>query len=469
MSQQGRLMDATGYPLEGDHTLSFVLYDDAGASLWSESQSTNLSDGYYTVLLGSTNPLQASALTSDTVALGLSVDGGAELSPLLPLTSTPFALKAEEAGIADTVRVVPAHEHDGADLTSGTVAFERLPVGSGPTQVAAGQHQHDATEITTGTMGLNRLPVGTSVDTVARGLHTHELAALDGSLTDTQLPANLQDLTRQWVADGGVASLSVGGAPVIDANGNWVGSPTGLVGPQGDVGPVGPQGDVGPMGATGPQGLTGDVGPMGPQGLKGDTGPVGAQGVKGDTGPAGAQGVKGDTGPAGATGPAGPIGATGPKGATGATGPAGPTGVTGATGPAGPTGATGPAGATGATGPTGATGATGAAGATGPGPVLSGGGAAKFCAGSTPRGSTSWVQYSANGIYVDVVMSCGFVGTPIITTSMEGATSHWTSTGSSEVYSATPTGFRIYISQGGITPTIANTWKWHIEWMAVGN
>lgn len=92
------------------------------------------------------------------------------------------------------------------------------------------------------------------------------------------------------------ASLSIGGLAVIDATGKWVGSPSGLVGPQG---PQGPQGPVGPQGAQGPQG---------PSGAAGATGPAGPAGATGPMGPSGPQG------PVGATGPQGPIGPQGPAG-----------------------------------------------------------------------------------------------------------------------------------------------------------
>ncbi len=207
-------------------------------------------------------------------------------------------------------------------------------------------------------------------------------------------------------------SISVNGNVVVDANGDWVGSPTGLVGPvgpegpagapgavgpvgpmgpagptglQGDVGPMGPiglQGDVGPMGPMGPMGLQGEVGPMGPIGLQGATGavgptgpqgpqgytgaagPAGATGAVGPTGPQGPQGLSGAAGPAGATGAVGPTGPQGPQGLTGAQGPQGPAGAHGATGAAGPAGPQGPQGPTGAQGPAGPQGPAGSAGPT---------------------------------------------------------------------------------------------------------
>jgi Collagen triple helix repeat (20 copies) len=70
------------------------------------------------------------------------------------------------------------------------------------------------------------------------------------------------------------ASLNVGTVPVIDSNGNWIGNPTGLIGPMGLQGPAGP---TGPQGAPGSTGATGATGPAGPTGPQGPIGPSGAQ------------------------------------------------------------------------------------------------------------------------------------------------------------------------------------------------
>ncbi len=159
-------------------------------------------------------------------------------------------------------------------------------------------------------------------------------------------------------------SISITGyGAVIDEYGQWVGDPTGLIGPtgpQGDTGPIGPQGDTGSIG---PQGITGPVGPQGDTGPTGETGPIGPQG---HTGPVGPQGDTGLIGPQGVTGPIGPQGHTGPIGPQGNTGLIGPQGDTGAIGPQGDTGSIGPQGDTGPIGPQGDTGPIGPQGNTGP-------------------------------------------------------------------------------------------------------
>ena len=89
------------------------------------------------------------------------------------------------------------------------------------------------------------------------------------------------------------SSVTINGTTVIDSTGQWVGDPTGLVGPQGPAGadgaqgPIGPQGATGAAGAGGPQGLQGPPGPLGPQGPQGAIGPTGATGAIGPTGPSG--------------------------------------------------------------------------------------------------------------------------------------------------------------------------------------
>jgi hypothetical protein len=120
--------------------------------------------------------------------------------------------------------------------------------------------------------------------------------ASDGEMTPRQ---PLVSVPYALVARGVV---NEDGDVVINPQGQWVGSPTGL------VGPTGPAGDAGARGATGAQGPTGPIGPTGPMG------------------PGGANGVTGPTGPRGATGPTGPAGMNGNNGANGQPGPPGPTG-----------------------------------------------------------------------------------------------------------------------------------------------
>ena len=91
---------------------------------------------------------------------------------------------------------------------------------------------------------------------------------------------------------------------------------------------------------------------------------------------------------------------------------------------------------------------------------------------SSDRRRTNWIDYSGStGIYTDVDISkCGFTKIPTITTAIEGTGYHWAITGTSAVYSATPTTFQIFLA-----PNRPNTRKgfaykhnWNVEWIAVG-
>ncbi|MEU0571349.1 hypothetical protein ABZ297_38960 [Nonomuraea sp. NPDC005983] len=93
--------------------------------------------------------------------------------------------------------------------------------------------------------------------------------------------------------------------------------------------------------------------------------------------------------------------------------------------------------------------------------------------GATMPG-VGWVSYGANtGIYLDVdTTSAHFTSTPAYVTTIGGAGAHWTLTGTSAIYNATPTGFRIYVrwADGGrITPADAVQFGWYVGWFGVQN
>ncbi|NOT34181.1 MAG: hypothetical protein HOP12_08445 [Candidatus Eisenbacteria bacterium] len=94
LSYQGVLTDAAGALVpNGPHAIEFRLYaaESGGAPLWSENHSSVVVElGGFAVVLGSSTPL---ALAFDAPYwLGVSVDGGAELTPRTVLTASPYAL-----------------------------------------------------------------------------------------------------------------------------------------------------------------------------------------------------------------------------------------------------------------------------------------------------------------------------------------------------------------------------------------
>lgn len=97
--QQGRLLTASGQPLDGSYTALFSLYTSQGAAVgthvWQESQPIVAQDGTYAVVLGNATPLDATLLAPADLWLGVSIDG-TELART-KLHAAPYAVAADGA------------------------------------------------------------------------------------------------------------------------------------------------------------------------------------------------------------------------------------------------------------------------------------------------------------------------------------------------------------------------------------
>ena len=102
ISYQGYLTDDSGNPIDGTATLTFGIYTDVigGSLLWSETQpSVPISDGYFSVMLGSVTPLSSETFSEPNRYLQVGVDSGSgtvEL-PRQQFTAVPYALNAANA------------------------------------------------------------------------------------------------------------------------------------------------------------------------------------------------------------------------------------------------------------------------------------------------------------------------------------------------------------------------------------
>jgi len=99
MSFQGLLTDTEGIAYDdGEYQLTFRLIremnDGTEQTVWEESHLTNVTNGVFSVVLGSENPLPLNI--SPNVLLETQV-GDEILSPRQPLTSVPFALKSSRS------------------------------------------------------------------------------------------------------------------------------------------------------------------------------------------------------------------------------------------------------------------------------------------------------------------------------------------------------------------------------------
>ncbi len=104
ISYQGVLTDAGGqlYP-DGSVTLTLALYTSAtgGTPIYSEDHTVTVVNGIFNAIIGSVTPLPESLRFDRAYFLGVSVDGGAELTPRTALTAVPYALHAAVADVAE--------------------------------------------------------------------------------------------------------------------------------------------------------------------------------------------------------------------------------------------------------------------------------------------------------------------------------------------------------------------------------
>lgn len=101
VAYQGRLADSFGNPLTGTYNMEFRLYSQvsSGTALWNEmwtgSNSVQVSDGLFNVMLGSLTPIPQNVVTgNNSLWLGIAVGTDSEMQPRVQLGSVPFAVQA---------------------------------------------------------------------------------------------------------------------------------------------------------------------------------------------------------------------------------------------------------------------------------------------------------------------------------------------------------------------------------------
>ena len=95
ISYQGVLTDANNTLVDdGNYKLTFNI-KDGDTQLWSEShENVTIVKGLFNVILGSRNPLDLPF--DNQYTLGISVNDGQEMSPLIPFTSAAYSLNARQ-------------------------------------------------------------------------------------------------------------------------------------------------------------------------------------------------------------------------------------------------------------------------------------------------------------------------------------------------------------------------------------
>lgn len=98
--QEGLVTDDDGRPVDGVHRLRVRLYPQrqGGAAVFDEVHpAVEFFQGYYAIAIGAVEELPVDLFLADGLWLGLTIDGGAELTPRTGLMQVPAAMVAEVA------------------------------------------------------------------------------------------------------------------------------------------------------------------------------------------------------------------------------------------------------------------------------------------------------------------------------------------------------------------------------------
>jgi hypothetical protein len=144
-THQGRLLDADGAPLEDETTITFRVTnaDMAGDTLWEETITVPLTNGFYSAVLGADeaeNPLDTDVLSQAPVWLELQLEDEAPMLPRSAIHAVPYAsmatvaeelsggpVNASQIAVGDTPVINESGEWVGPAPTVNWDAIEGMP------------------------------------------------------------------------------------------------------------------------------------------------------------------------------------------------------------------------------------------------------------------------------------------------------------------------------------------------------
>ncbi|HEY3875761.1 MAG TPA: hypothetical protein VGM92_09810, partial [Candidatus Kapabacteria bacterium] len=105
-SLQGLLTNTTGTPIaDGSHSIAVNIYAEGSSTpIYTETDATTTVSGLFNVMVGANGTSKLTLSPGTNYSVGISVDGGAQLQPQLPLGSAPNAITANVAATADSAK-----------------------------------------------------------------------------------------------------------------------------------------------------------------------------------------------------------------------------------------------------------------------------------------------------------------------------------------------------------------------------
>ena len=222
MNYQGVLRDPEGNLISGVRKMTFRIYnnvaDPVAAALWTEEHAeVTLRDGYFSVLLGSTNPVPTGIFQNPDRYIGVTVDPYDEMVPRQRFASVPYAMVSAFAHDADTVD----GQHAAAFAGAGH-KHNALSAGDGTPEQAV--YVNDDGNIGIGTTDpQGRLHVVGSTNSALRVQDPGATLTLDGDAINSTSTLYLNANSNRNVTLAGTANVGIGTvnpARKLDVNGD---------------------------------------------------------------------------------------------------------------------------------------------------------------------------------------------------------------------------------------------------------
>lgn len=226
---QGYVEELDGTALDGSYNLVFRIYEvDSGVdpALWTESHpAVIVTDGIFSVLLGSLVDLPPAVLEESELWIGVTVGADTEIAPRLQVTSTPWAYRA---AIADSSAVTGAGGGDGGTVinvatgagltggpitTSGTISVANGGITNGMLAIGSVYGSTIANGTITGTDIANDSIFAADIATNAVG--ADEIAANAVGTSEIQ---NGSIIDSDIMDEPGIASVADTGTPVLTSS-----------------------------------------------------------------------------------------------------------------------------------------------------------------------------------------------------------------------------------------------------------